>query len=106
MNDKIRINLHMAGTTYPVTIAREDEQRVREAAKRVNMRFNLNQQENPDVSPEKIIAMTAFEFALQMLDQQDRNDTEPYEEKIKELTEVLDGHFREMAQERDPRRPD
>ena len=57
----------MAGTTYPVTIAREDEQRVREAAKQVNIRFNLNQQENPDVSPEKIIAMTAFEFALQAL---------------------------------------
>ena len=102
MDDKIRINLHMAGMTFPVTIAREDEQRVREAAKQVNIRFNLNQQENPDVSPEKIIAMTAFEFALQMLDQQDRNDTGPYKEKIKELTEVLDGHFREMAQERDP----
>lgn len=102
MNDKIRINLHMAGTTYPVTIAREDEQRVREAAKRVNMRFNLNQQENPDVSPEKIIAMTAFEFALEMLDQKERNDTEPYKEKIRELTEVLDEHFRETVQTPDP----
>ena len=102
MNDKIRINLHMAGTTYPVTIAREDEQRVREAAKRVNMRFNLNQQENPDVSPEKIIVMTAFEFALEMLDQKERNDTEPYKEKIRELTEVLDEHFRETAQTPDP----
>ena len=97
MNDKIKINLLMAGTTYPVTIAREDEQRVREAAKQVNIRFNLNQQENPDVSPEKIIAMTAFEFALQALDQQDRNDTKPYKEKIKELTEVLDEHFRETT---------
>ena len=102
MNDKIRINLHMVGTTYPVTIAREDEQRVREAAKRVNMRFNLNQQENPDVSPEKIIAMTAFEFALEMLDQKERNDTEPYKEKIRELTEVLDEHFRETVQTPDP----
>lgn len=92
----------MAGTTYPVTIAREDEQRVREAAKRVNMRFNLNQQENPDVSPEKIIAMTAFEFALEMLDQKERNDTEPYKEKIRELTEVLNEHFRETAQTPDP----
>ena len=102
MDDKIKINLLMAGTSYPVTIAREDEQRVREAAKQVNMRFNLNQQENPDVSPEKIIAMTAFEFALEMLDQKERNDTEPYKEKIRELTEVLDEHFRETAQTPDP----
>ena len=92
----------MAGTTYPVTIAREDEQRVREAAKRVNMRCHLTQQEHTDVSPEKIIAMTAFEFALEMLDQKERNDTEPYKEKIRELTEVLDEHFRETAQTPDP----
>ena len=97
MTDKIRINLQMAGTVYPAHIERADEEMEREAAKQVNIRFNLNQQENPDVSPEKIIAMTAFEFALQALDQQDRNDTEPYKEKIKELTEVLDEHFRETT---------
>lgn len=97
MSDKIRINLHMAGTTYPVIIDREDEQRVREAAKQVNIRFNQNQQENPDLSPEKVIAMTAFEFALRALDEEERNDTEPYKEKIKDLTEVLEKHFREMA---------
>jgi len=46
--------------------------------------------------------MTAFEFALLALDQQERNDTEPYKEKIKELTEVLDEHFRETAEVPNP----
>ena len=95
MNDKIRINLNMAGTTYPVFIRREDEEIVREAAKQVNIRFNQNRQANPELSPEKAIAITAFEFALQVLDQKDRNDTEPYAEKIKELTETLEDYFKE-----------
>lgn len=40
MNDKIKINLQMAGAAYPLTINREDEEIVREAAKQVNIRIN------------------------------------------------------------------
>ena len=97
MNDKIRINLNLAGTTYPVFIDRKDEEIVREAAKQVNIRFNRNQLEHPEMSPEKVMAITAFELSLQMHDQKERNDTEPYTNKIKELTEVLDAHFKETT---------
>lgn len=97
MNDKIRINLNLAGTTYPVLIDRKDEEIVREAAKQVNIRFNRNQLEHPEMSPEKVMAITAFELSLQMQDQKERNDTEPYTNKIKELTEVLDAHFKETT---------
>lgn len=97
MNDKIRINLNLAGTTYPVFIDRKDEEIVRESAKQVNIRFNRNQLEHPEMSPEKVMAITAFELSLQMQDQKERNDTEPYTNKIKELTEVLDAHFKETT---------
>ena len=97
MNDKIRINLNLAGTTYPVFIDRKDEEIVREADKQVNIRFNRNQLEHPEMSPEKVMAITAFELSLQMQDQKERNDTEPYTNKIKELTEVLDAHFKETT---------
>ena len=40
MNDKIKINLQMAGASYPLTINREDEEKVREAAKQVDIRLN------------------------------------------------------------------
>ena len=40
MNDKITINLQMAGSTYPLTILREEEEMVREAAKQVDIRLN------------------------------------------------------------------
>lgn len=40
MNDKIKINLQIADSNYPLTINREEEQMVREAAKQVNIRLN------------------------------------------------------------------
>ncbi|MCI1683314.1 MAG: cell division protein ZapA [Bacteroides sp.] len=94
MNDKIRINLQMAGSTYPLTILREDEEMVREAAKQVDIRLNAYREHYKDVVPEKIIVMVAYQFALENLHIKDRNDTRPYAEKIDELTEVLETYFR------------
>ncbi len=97
MTDKIRINLQMAGTVYPAHIERADEEMVREAAKQVNIRLNRNRQNHPELTPEKAITITAFQFALELLEQQGRNDTRPYADKIRELTEVLDAHFKETT---------
>ena len=38
MNDKIKINLQIADSYYPLTINRDEEETVREAAKQVNIR--------------------------------------------------------------------
>ena len=95
MNDKIKINLQMAGASYPLTINREDEQMVREAAKQVDLRLNAYREHYQSVSAERIIAMVAYQFSLENLQQKQRNDTEPYTTMIKELTKVLEDYFRE-----------
>ena len=82
MNDKIKINLQMAGASYPLTINREDEEMVREAAKQVDIRLNAYREHYQNVSLERIIAMVAYQFALENLQLKDRNDTEPYTAKI------------------------
>lgn len=85
----------MAGASYPLTINREDEEMVREAAKQVNIRINAYRERFQDVSSERVIAMAAYQFALEALQQKERNDTGPYTAKIKELTEELEAYFRE-----------
>ena len=47
-----------------------------------------------NVTPEKIIAMVAYQFALENLKMKNRNDTRPYADKIEELTEVLETYFK------------
>ena len=56
MNDKIKINLQIADSNYPLTINREEEQMVREAAKQVNVRLNKYREVYKNLEPEKIIA--------------------------------------------------
>ena len=96
MNDKIKINLQIADSYYPLTINRDEEETVREAAKQVNIRLNAYREHYQNVSLEIIIAMVAYQFALENLQLKDRNDTEPYTAKIKELTEVLETYFKEQ----------
>ena len=67
MNDKIKINLQIADSNYPLTINREEEQMVREAAKQVNIRLNKYREVYKNLEPEKIIAMVAYQFSLEKL---------------------------------------
>ena len=95
MNDKIKINLQIADSNYPLTINREEEEMVREAAKQVNIRLNAYREYYKNLEPEKIIAMVAYQFSLEKLQLMQRNDTTPYTEKVKELTELLEDYFKE-----------
>lgn len=93
MNDKIKINLQIADSNYPLTINRQEEEMVREAAKQVNIRLNAYREYYKNLEPEKIIAMVAYQFSLEKLQLMQRNDTTPYTEKVKELTELLEDYF-------------
>ncbi len=96
MNDKIKINLQMGGVIYPLTIERKDEEIVRAAAKQVNIRVNAYKERYRNVSEAQIMTMVAYQFALESLQQRQRNDTVPYTKKIKELTETLEDYFRQQ----------
>lgn len=96
MDDKIKINLQLAGSTFPLKTRREDEEMVRKAAKQVDMRLNEFRErfKNAPVKQEQLIAMVAYQFALENLQQQQRNDTAPYVAKITELTNLLEDYFK------------
>ena len=89
-----KINLQIADSNYPLTINREEEEMVREAAKQVNIRLNAYREYYKNLEPEKIIAMVAYQFSLEKLQLMQRNDTTPYTEKVKELTELLEDYFK------------
>ena len=56
MNDKIKINLQIADSYYPITINRDEEELMREAAKQVNIKLNAYREHYKSLEPEKLIA--------------------------------------------------
>lgn len=103
MNDKIKINLLIADEPFTMTIQRDEEELFRKAAKQVNDRMNVyRSMYKPSgipgtrvYGPKDFLAMVAFDFACNNLKLEDKNDTSPFTNKIKELTQELEEHFRE-----------
>lgn len=93
-DDKIKINLQIADQNYPLWIERAEEESVRKAAKRVNMRLNKYRERFPSVGSERLLVMVAYDFSRESLELEDRNDTMPYTEKVKELSEELKNYLR------------
>lgn len=92
MNDKLTINLSIAGFSFPVNIERKDEELVRAAAKEVEIRFN-NYRTHFDVTPIQAMTMAAYQSAVNEFEGKTMNDTEPYAAKIEELSELLEDYI-------------
>mgnify|MGYP000880619338 CR=1 FL=1 len=93
MNDKIKINLQIANSNFPLTINREDEEMVRKAVKLIDNKLNAYRVHYKNLEPEKIMGMIAYQFSVEKLQLMQRNDTSPFQEKIQELTELLDDYL-------------
>jgi cell division protein ZapA len=90
MNDEIKINLHIADINYPLTIHPQEEERIRKAAKQVNDCINRYRQHYTKLPIGQVVPMVAFHFALQCLQEEERNDTDGYDRKIMDLTQLME----------------
>ena len=86
MDDMMKIHLLIDNERYPMTIRREDEQLYRDAAKQIDNKLNKYRSYYPDFSP----ARPALELAFENISMKDRNNTAPYQEKLKELTKEIE----------------
>lgn len=101
MNQQIKINLQLAGAYFPLTIERSEEEIVREAARQVNMLLSSYLERYKNLDQSKALAMVAYQFALEKLQWQARNDTQPYTEKLEVLSELLDRHMEKLLAARE-----
>lgn len=95
MTDKRKIHLLIAGTYYPVFIHMDEEEIMREAAKRLNQKLNTYRKTFPGQSMEQLFAMVAYDCSLDALRQRERNDTVPFTTKINELSELIETYLRD-----------
>lgn len=74
-----------------VTVPREDEEYYRGAAKLITERYNAYAQIYKLKKSEQTIAkMVMIDLALQLEKQKARNDTKPYEDVMRQLTQEIE----------------
>ena len=90
MDDDFHIRLMIAGRYYPLNIDRNEEEKFRKAARFVNEKVGQYQQRYGDRDGQDLLAMAAFQFALKLIDLEEKADDSPLTSAIQELTEELE----------------
>jgi cell division protein ZapA (FtsZ GTPase activity inhibitor) len=91
--DQLTINIRIEGRVYPLTIERKDEERHRLAAKLVNETVRKFRELFMDKDSQDILAMTAFQIALNHTEMVQREDKALFIEELKNLNDDIVDFF-------------
>ncbi len=90
-NSKLNIRLHVYDEEINVTINREEEEFYRAAAKMITDRYNVYAKLFKGRKSDHVIAlMTMVDIALQYQKEHFRNDTEPYDDVLSQLSAEIE----------------
>lgn len=92
MDDKLSIRLNIADRYYPLKVDRNEEERLRKAAKLINDRILQYKQKYTSKEAQDFMAMVSLQFATKYLECEEKLDESPIIEKINNLNIELE-HF-------------
>ena len=90
MDDKLSIRVNVADRFYPLRIDRNDEERIRLAAKLINEKVLQYKQRYNDKDVQDFLGMAALQYVIKLLELENRHDVEPFIEAVRELNGQLD----------------
>lgn len=89
MDDKISANITIAERRYPMKIKPEEEEKIRKAAKIINDRLLQYQQLYKGKDNQDFLAMTALQFAIQVIEMMEKNENDQLSNELRDLNEQL-----------------
>jgi cell division protein ZapA len=89
MDDKLSIKVNLAERYYPLKIDRDDEEKIRRAARLINEKVLQYKQKYADKDTQDFLAMAALQFVIKVMETEDQMDMTPFEEKVKEISEQM-----------------
>jgi len=93
MGEPLKIKLTIAGRVYPLTIAPEQEQSLRQAAKKIDATIQKLEQNYAVRDKQDVLAMCTLQFAAQLEAQKEApSDDHAAIEKLKDLIDLIDVH--------------
>lgn len=94
MDDKLSIKVNIADRYYPLKINRQDEERIRQAAKMINEKILQYKQRYTDKDTQDFIAMAALQYVTKVLELEQKIDISPLEVELNEINQELDEYLK------------
>jgi cell division protein ZapA (FtsZ GTPase activity inhibitor) len=90
MEEKLSIRVNIADRYYPLKIEREDEEKIRRAAKMITDKVFQYKTKYTDKDIQDFLAMAGLQFVIRMIELEDKNDEAHLIDKLQKLNETLD----------------
>ncbi len=90
MDEKLSIRINIADRYYPLKIDRNDEEKIRKAARSINEKVLQYKQKYTDKDTQDFLAMAALQFVIKVIDGGDFKKDDEIHDKIRKLNDELE----------------
>ncbi|MDG5800082.1 cell division protein ZapA [Marinilabiliaceae bacterium ANBcel2] len=90
MDDKLSIRVNVADRYYPLRVDREDEERIRKAAKLINEKVLQYKQRYNDKDVQDFLAMASLQYVIKALELENSHDVSPVTDAVSLLDQKLE----------------
>jgi len=97
MDEKLSIRVNVADRYYPLKIDREDEEKIRKAAKSINDKVFQYKSKYTDKDTQDFLAMAALQFVIRLIELESKTDESDLIKKLRDLDSHLDSLLNKEA---------
>ena len=85
MDDKLSIRVNIADRYYPLKVERENEEKIRKAARMINEKVLQYKQRYTDKDVQDFLAMAALQYVIKLTEEEEKIENDYIPDTIKEL---------------------
>ncbi|MDR2584630.1 MAG: cell division protein ZapA [Prevotellaceae bacterium] len=93
MDDKLSIKISIADRYYPLKIAVGDEERIRNAAKRINEKIDQYRQRYPERDIQDALSMASLQFMIRLLESENNEYIGPLVQELDSINAQLEEYI-------------
>lgn len=97
MDDKLSIRVNVADRYYPLKVERENEEKIRKAARMINEKILQYKQRYADKDVQDFLAMASLQYVIKLTEEEEKLNDGQVPETIKELIGKIDAVLEEKS---------
>jgi cell division protein ZapA len=90
MDDKLSIRVNVADRYYPLKVERENEERIRKAARMINEKVQQYKLRYTDKDVQDFLAMAALQYVIKLTEEEEKLEKDYLPGALKELIQKID----------------
>jgi cell division protein ZapA len=90
MDDKLSIRVNVADRYYPLKVEREEEERIRKAARMINEKVQQYKLRYADKDVQDFVAMASLQYVIKLTEEEEKLEKDYLPGTLRELIQKID----------------